>query len=141
MKIAFIFLFCAFTSTEANSQQGKTVYPPALRGRWELVFIQHNGREVTDMYLEKRPGIQFDSSRQSAGGSTGCNRFSGPFYASGNSLHFNFAQLTLTRMACRGEGEGIFLEALRKVNQFKAQNDTLVFSNNDTILMKWKKKP
>ncbi len=67
--------------------------------------------------------IQFDGSSGRVTGSGGCNRVSGTFQRSGNSLRMS--QLAATRMACadpvRGSDETAFFAALQATASYRLQ--------------------
>ena len=121
--------------TAMQEQQEQT-----LSGQWQLEYIMVPGRSTEGLYIHQKPLIRFDSPTKNASGSTGCNRFSGPYTCNGNQLRFDIGRLTLTRMACPGEGEGIFLDVLKKVNRYDIYDDALLFLQDDVVIMRWKKK-
>ena len=111
-----------------------------LSGDWQLEYIMVPGRDTAGLYNKQTPHIRFDSIAARVSGSTGCNRFSGPYTCTGNELHFDTGRMTLTRMACQGDGEGIFIDALKKVTRYDIYDDVLLFLQDDIVLMRWKKK-
>ncbi|MBC6491177.1 hypothetical protein BC349_09050 [Flavihumibacter stibioxidans] len=111
-----------------------------INGNWHMVFFHSPEFDPGVLFPEKQPYMRLDSSTLRASGSTGCNRFSGQFVAVNQQFRFAMDKMILTRMACKGPGEGIFLETIGRVNRYRLTNDTLVFLQNDTVLIRWKKK-
>ena len=58
-----------------------------------------------------------------------------------NGKMLQFADnMIMTKMACRGYDEAIFMDALRKVNRNRLENDQLTLMQNDSVLMTFAKK-
>lgn len=114
--------------------------PNTINGNWQLVYIQSGGVDRSALFPDNQPYMRLDSSTLQASGSTGCNRFSGQFVAVNQQFRFDMEKMVLTRMACKGPGEGIFLETIARVNRYRMKADTLEFLENDSVLIGWKKK-
>ena len=112
----------------------------SINGNWQLIDMYALSTDPGSLFPDKQPYLRLDSSTLQASGSTGCNRFSGQFVAVNRQFRFDMNKMILTRMACKGPGEGIFLEALGRVTRYRLQNDTLLFLANDSVLFRWKKK-
>lgn len=69
------------------------------------------------------PQIQFDRANGRVSGSGGCNRMSGTYQRSGNSLRLG--QLAATKMACvdpqRSSNESAFFAALQSATNYRLQ--------------------
>ncbi len=68
-------------------------------------------------------------------GSTGCNRLNGSYDLSGVNF-IKFSPLVTTRMACPGNTEAQFIEALGQVNNWSIANEQLVLSNGKMLVAK-----
>jgi heat shock protein HslJ len=68
-------------------------------------------------------------------GSTGCNRLNGSFDLSGANF-IKFSPLATTRMACPGNTEAKFVEALSKANNWSIANEQLLLSDGKMLLAK-----
>ena len=112
----------------------------SINGNWHLIDMYTPSTDPGSLFPDKQPYLRLDSSTLQASGSTGCNRFSGQFVAVNRQFRFDMNKMILTRMACKGPGEGVFLETLGRVNRYRLQNDTLLFLANDSVLFRWKKK-
>lgn len=111
-----------------------------LNGEWELEFIDAPGLQFDSLYARVRPSILFNPATHKVGGSTGCNRFNGPYTTDGRRLEFDLNKTALTRMACPGDGERIFLDNLKKVKRFHFYEGKLELLSEDKVVMRWKKK-
>lgn len=101
-------------------------------GEWHAISV--DGRPAIPADMTKRPSMQFVADSNHVSGSTGCNRFAGPFTASGSSI--TFGALAVTRMACMDSAinaqEIAFTGALNDVRRFTITADTLTLFSGDT---------
>ena len=110
-----------------------------LSGTWELNYVA-GGESFESLYSRKTPFITFNEDEKKASGSTGCNTFNSTFVKVDNNIKFSFPMMT--RMFCEGNGETLFLEALKKINKFSISSDgkTLNFIAEDIAVMRLVKK-
>ena len=94
-----------------------------LDGNWELNYISGPRIAFDGLYPNKKPTISFDVVANKVAGNTSCNSFTGALKVDRNKINFN-DPMAMTRMACPGEGETVFLEALKKINSWSVTNDT-----------------
>lgn len=111
-----------------------------LQGDWQLLSILLSERVHTTDFNGKIPAIRFDTAINQSSGTTGCNRFSGSYVAVNGQLRFDMEKMALTRMACLGENERLFLDALKKITHYTIEGQTLVMSSGNTVIMRWQKK-
>ncbi|MBZ5857860.1 META domain-containing protein [Flavihumibacter profundi] len=128
-------LLSTYTGTGVQNPQ-----PSVLQGDWQLEFLLSAVKDSSSLFPRQRPAIRFDTATMSSSGNTGCNRFSGSYVAVNGQLRFDMEKMALTRMACTGEGEGIFLDAMKKTNRFAFEGSSLVLLKDDIVLMRLKKK-
>ncbi|GAO42829.1 hypothetical protein FPE01S_01_18470 [Flavihumibacter petaseus NBRC 106054] len=107
-------------------------------GSWVLQDILEPGKSLQSLFSQKTPTLLIDTIARKLSGSTSCNRFNGA-WMNGSELPFNAAQLAMTRMACAGEGETVFLAAFKKVNGFRCIADELLMYQDNRVLLRWKK--
>lgn len=83
---------------------------------------------------DRPPTLRLESSSLRASGFAGCNRFSGPYTLSGDSL--SFGALVSTKMACAqgNEVEVSYLAALGQVKTFTATDSVLTLRSADAPL-------
>jgi heat shock protein HslJ len=116
---------------------------PILTGHWELDFIAGSPMTFQEIYPRKRPTIIFDTLNNLVSGSTSCNNYVGKLIVNGNKIDFSGA-LAVTKMAClddKGNGENLFLETLKSVNNFTFNPDSsLNFIMGDIAIMRFAKK-
>lgn len=131
---AFVFL-AACKST--NVSNGKTEQSE-LNGTWQLEYISGPRIAFGGLYPDKRPIITFNTTDSSFSGNTSCNSYRGKLQADDRKIFFS-DDMVMTRMACPGEGERVFLNTLRKINQYTVQDGTLTFMMDDTPMMRFVK--
>lgn len=100
---------------------------------WQLSSI--NGQApVASQYARGLPYINFTADNK-VNGNGGCNGFSGA-YNLNQEGGINISQVVSTKMACEGNGENDFFNALTKVNMTKIDDNKLVLlSGIDEILV------
>jgi heat shock protein HslJ/uncharacterized lipoprotein NlpE involved in copper resistance len=118
------------SNAESNAQ---------LKGtHWTLLELGGTPVHVTQGMAEP-PYLQLDTAQANAYGDTGCNRFSGPYELTGDSLHFG--ALVSTRRACLDEAmnqqESTFLKALSDTRRWQVSSDTLVLSGEAGVLARF----
>jgi heat shock protein HslJ len=121
-KFAFItILLSTFLSvhTQAMHRQKKKstkqTEQEKLVGTWELNYIERV--ELADLYKDKMPTINFDAKTSLISGYNGCNSFSGMVKIEGNQISFP-KPMEQTLVACEGDGEQKFIEAMGTVQTF-----------------------
>jgi heat shock protein HslJ len=95
---------------------------------WKLVNLGGQPARVAENIAE--PHLLLHPAKKQADGSTGCNRFSGSYELSGDSLRLG--PLAATRRACldpkMNRQESTLFEAFDATRSWKATGDTLVLS-------------
>ena len=110
-----------------------------LVGTWELDYISGPRIAFNGLYPGKKPLVAFDLQEKRVTGNSSCNSFSGKLVADDSSINFN-EPMIMTKMACPGEGESIFLETLKKVNKYNVSGDTVLnFMMGDIAIMRFHK--
>lgn len=131
-------LFFACKSTK-NVATPATADPASLNGTWELNYITASRVPFKDLYPDKTPTLVFNVANEKINGNTGCNSFIGVFKVNGNVIDFT-SPLALTKMACPGVGETVFLDALKAVNSYNIDGKKLSFMSSGTETMRFEKK-
>lgn len=98
-----------------------------LSGSWELRYLSGPRIAFDGLYPDRRPIMKLDTERLAVNGFTSCNSFSGNFTMSGKVLQFG-QQFGMTRMACPGMGESIFLETLKLIDRWALSDDLWVLT-------------
>jgi heat shock protein HslJ len=116
---------------------------PQLTGSWELDYIAGSPIEFQELYPRKRPTIIFDTLNNLVSGSTSCNNYVGKLIVNDRKIDFSGA-FAVTKMAClddKGNGENLFLQTLKNVNNYSINPDsTLNFIMGDIATMRFSKK-
>jgi heat shock protein HslJ len=116
---------------------------PTLTGSWELDYIAGSTLIFQELYPRKRPTIIFDTLNYLVSGSTSCNNYVGKLIMNDHKIDFS-GPLKVTKMACldsSGNGENLFLETLKNVNNYSLNPDsTLNFIMGDIATMRFSKK-
>ncbi|MBC7923893.1 MAG: META domain-containing protein [Ferruginibacter sp.] len=108
-----------------------------LKGNWALQSIAGQSGLGT-LFADKLPALQFDTEGMKVSGNNGCNNIRGPLsLEAGNKI--SFGQLAGTKMACPGQGEGIFMDALNKVTNFKVDNGVMKLLAGEQEVMSFAK--
>jgi heat shock protein HslJ len=96
---------------------------------WGLISQVVDGK-MTDISDDVLIDATFDAGTSTVSGSSGCNRYTGPYTASGSNL--TFGALASTQMACAGNGgtqEPIYLANLAASKTFTATTSELTIFN------------
>jgi heat shock protein HslJ len=97
----------------------------ALTGTyWRAVAI--DGKPAVPLPKKREAHMMFSAEGNRVSGSTGCNRFTGTFTRTGDSL--SFAPLAITKMACPpplDAQERAFLAALQAITAMHLASNTL----------------
>jgi heat shock protein HslJ len=127
-----------------NKLAAATIMPqtPKLTGSWELDYIAGSKLIFQELYPRKRPTIIFDTLNNLVSGSTSCNNYVGKLIVNDRKIDFSGA-FAVTKMACldsSGNGENLFLETLKTVNNYSINADsTLNFIMGDIAIMRFTK--
>lgn len=117
----------------------QTTAIPSLDGLWELTDIAGIKTDLAKLYPRQKPNLNFDLQSGAVRGSTACNRFLCQVKIEGEKI--NFGDPAMTKVACPGNGEKVFLEALRKINSFSIIESNFLQLRADSIgIMRFSKK-
>lgn len=111
----------------------------SLAGLWELHSVSDSKVNLAKLYPAQKPNLNFDLQGAAVRGSTTCNRFSCQVKIEGEKM--NFGDPAMTKIACPGDGEKVFLEALKKVNSFSIIDSNFLQFRTDSIeIMRFSRK-
>ena len=107
----------------------------SLSGTWDLSYVT-GAEDFESIYSHKTPFITIDENENKANGNTGCNSFNSSLVKINNNIKFSLP--ITTRMFCEGNGEALFLDALKKINRFAISDDgkTLNLLTGDIAVMR-----
>ncbi len=150
MKKIFLSLFAAtlfFMLNSCNSSKGvssgKAVSSQPSQGsellyqyKWYLTELR--GKPFTFVGNNNYAHLLFTPGQQNrVTGSTGCNRLNGSYDLTGVNF-LKFSPLATTKMACQGNTEAEFIEALGQVNNWSIASEQLLLSNGKILVAKLK---
>lgn len=131
--------------TPKPSESAKVVddTPPSqsLEGTWELNYISGPRIAFEGLYPDRKPEITVDLANKRVSGHTSCNSFNGPLTVSGNKIDFG-QPMAMTKKACMGEGEPVFLKTLSAVDTYTVTEGgrVLNFISGDIAILRFVKK-
>lgn len=113
-----------------------------LQGNWTLDFIDsanQKGKKLNEMFPNKLPNLNFNTSDSTVYGSDGCNRISGSYEVkNGNEISIG-DKLASTMMACQGVEDHAFNQTLSKATKFTISDGKLLFLSDDVVIMRFVK--
>lgn len=133
-KIILISIVVApfFLFTWACGSSKKMISTKVLTSQtWELSTLQDEPLNLSDFQTGK-PFLKFEDDGKLSG-STGCNNFTGSYKLADDALTLDPG--AMTRMACPGNGETIFLNALKEVKMVKTGGDKLILLDGTNEIM------
>ena len=132
-----VLLLCTLallTSSCTTSKNSLASMMNLLNAKWALQSLAGQSN-LGELFSNKLPFLQFDTAAKRVSGNNGCNNLSGPLtIEDGNKI--SFSQLAATKMACPGNGENAFMDALNKVTNFKLDGGVLTLLSQGQELMK-----
>jgi heat shock protein HslJ len=110
-----------------------------LNGTWEMNYITGKRIAFEGLYPNKKPMLIFQFPSNEVRGNTSCNGFGGRVTIDGNKI--SFSNLVSTLMACEGNGEQSFVQALKNVVSYSfTDENTLVLHDKNGMLMRFTRK-
>ncbi|WP_190277307.1 META domain-containing protein [Taibaiella lutea] len=147
-KIPVIIFAALFTLSACNTPKNTSATTTAgadagnmeLSGAWELDFVPNPSGTFEELYSGKKPNISFNEKEGTYSGHSSCNSFRGKLEKDKDAISFK-GDMMMTKMACMGDGEKIFLENLKKINHYSISKDgnELTFIQGDIVLMHFHK--
>ncbi|GAA4132401.1 META domain-containing protein [Sphingobacterium kyonggiense] len=109
-----------------------------LAGTWELSFMADTRLPLITLFPEKKATITFEAGSNKVSGNGGCNNYGGNLEIKGDEV--NFSDIFSTKMACPGQGEGLYFQKLASVDKITVSGDTLSMSFKNRNILSFKKK-
>ena len=119
-----IFFSCGSTCKMANKNK-LTAQP------WELSTLNGSEPDI-NQFRTGKPFLLF-AGKGKLSGSTGCNNMAGNYKLKKACLELDPG--ATTRMACQGNGEALFLEAVKQVKMMKFDGDNLILLDGTKEIM------
>ena len=126
-----------FQGNEALARYKPADDAQALVGTWELDHLAGNQEELDALFPNGKPTLVFDEDTNRVHGKGGCNAFNSIVKLTGKEI--GFGPIASTKMACPGNGEHLFFQALEKVNAYSLDDAVLTLTVDDVASMRFKK--
>jgi heat shock protein HslJ len=134
-----LFLLCLGGILYASCN--RELAPDQSWGNQRWVVTEMKGVPVQLSSTRKDAYIQFSPTDKRLTGNAGCNRISGN-YTLENKDRIRFGPVMSTKMSCDDIAfETAFLSALSSTNQYEIRDNTLLFSKEGEILLKFQSRP
>jgi heat shock protein HslJ len=139
--IALLCLLMAACSSMKKQAETNTDQVATLAGTWVLDVIPYTKGTFDTLYPESKPSLTFDPVQKNFTGHTSCNTINGALDADSKTISFK-GDIAMTRMACSGDGESVFMENLKRINKYAVSADgkELTLIQGDLALMRFHKK-
>jgi heat shock protein HslJ len=112
----------------------KTTPETSLEGGWVLAVFPYQKKTLAEVFGTRVIEMQFTKATGSLSGTTSCNRFNGSYTATDDTLLLSQTRL-LTKMACPGYNEQLFLDALNRVNRYHLNEGQLELLQDTALVM------
>jgi heat shock protein HslJ len=89
---------------------------------WELEYISGPRIAFGGLYPAKKPQITFNTTTSEVSGTNSCNGYMATYTSNGKSLSFGEPGPT-TMMFCEGGGDQLFLQTMKKINNYSIDKD------------------
>lgn len=133
--LIFISLFLVSCGTSKSTPK-----KASLEGTWELYYITGPKIAFNGLFPDKKPTIVFNLTEKKVAGNNSCNKYFGTLLLDGDKINFKDAKLGMTMMACNGNGDATYMEALNKVETYTITDDgnTLNFLLGNVVIMRFR---
>src|SRR6187431_3264488 len=107
-----VFICLSFVSCTSSKPAVKEV---SIEGNWELKYITGPKIAFEGLFPNKKPTIKFDLKENKITGNNSCNQYFGALIMDSAKINFKDAKIGMTMMACAGNGDSVYMEALNKI--------------------------
>jgi|ADGO01.1.fsa_nt_gi heat shock protein HslJ len=122
-------------SATATDTMQVTSDTATLAGPWYLVPVL-----PSDTGARSTPQLIFNTDEKRFAGNTGCNSMNGSFELTDSSLVFD-ERIMMTKMACMGYNEDVFVKNLLRTNRYRFEQGMLVLMVGEEVLSRWTRTP
>ena len=132
LLIALISLVLVSCSTLIPGENGKLA-----NNAWELEYVTGPRITFAGLFPDDKPEIRFNEELKTVTGTTGCNGYNTTYTTDGKMISFAIPGITTLRYC--GDGEIVFLETMKKIDNYRFTTDgKLELLMNDVVMMRFK---
>lgn len=136
IMLLVVFICISFASCSTSKTATKEV---SLEGTWELNYITGPKITFNGLFPGKKPTIMFNLTEKKISGHNSCNKYFGPLIIDGDKINFKDAKMGMTMMACDGNGDSVYMEALNKIESYTITDNgnTLNLLLGNVVMMRF----
>lgn len=137
-KIMFLLAFVGMSFVSCNTSK-TAVKEVSLEGTWELNYITGPKIAFNGLFPGKKPTITFSLKDKKITGNNSCNNYFGTLIMDGGKINFKDAKIGMTMMACEGNGDSVYMEALNKIESYTITDggNTLNLLLGNVVMMRF----
>lgn len=136
MMLLVVLVCVSFVSCGTSKTAAKE---GSLEGSWELNYITGPKIAFNGLFPDKKPTITFNLKDMKITGNNSCNNYFGALIMDGAKINFKEGKIGMTMMACEGNGESVYMEALNKIESYTITDNgnTLNFLIGNVVMMRF----
>jgi len=137
-KIALFVVFICMSFVSCTTSK-PAVATTSLEGTWELKYITGPRIAFDGLYPNSKPTIAFNLKENKITGNNSCNQYFGALIIDGAKINFEEAKMGMTMMACEGNGDSVYMDALKKIESYTITDDgkTLNLLLGNIVMMRF----
>ncbi|OOG74216.1 META domain-containing protein [Flavobacterium sp. A45] len=137
-KIALFVVFICMSFVSCTTSK-PAVATTSLEGTWELKYITGPRIAFDGLYPNSKPTIAFNLRENKITGNNSCNQYFGALIIDGAKINFEEAKMGMTMMACEGNGDSVYMDALKRIESYTITDDgkTLNLLLGNIVMMRF----
>ena len=137
-KIALFVVFICMSFVSCTTSK-PAVATTSLEGTWELKYITGPRIAFDGLYPNSKPTIAFNLKENKITGNNSCNQYFGALIIDGAKINFEEAKMGMTMMACEGNGDSVYMDALKRIESYTITDDgkTLNLLLGNIVMMRF----
>ena len=137
-KIALFVVFICMSFVSCTTSK-PAVTTTSLEGTWELKYITGPRIAFDGLYPNSKPTIAFNLRENKITGNNSCNQYFGALIIDGAKINFEEAKMGMTMMACEGNGDSVYMDALKRIESYTITDDgkTLNLLLGNIVMMRF----
>ncbi|PJJ08734.1 heat shock protein HslJ [Flavobacterium sp. 1] len=136
IMVFVVFVCMSFVSCGTSKTAGKKA---SIEGTWELKYMTGPKIAFDGLFPNKKPTIAFNLAENKITGNNSCNEYFGALLIDGAKINFKDAKISMTMMACEGNGDSFYMETLNKIESYTITDNgkTLNFLLGNIVMMRF----